>query len=50
MQDYYSIYTWAMDRQAELEREAKERRLRSLSPSVRLRLQWPLVRVRQDGR
>ena len=27
MQNYYSLYTWAMDRQAEFEREAAERRL-----------------------
>jgi hypothetical protein len=25
MQDYYSIYTWAMDKQARMEREAAER-------------------------
>jgi hypothetical protein len=27
MQDYYSLYTWAMDRQAQFEREAAQRRL-----------------------
>jgi hypothetical protein len=27
MQDYYSLYTWAMDRQAQFEREAAARRL-----------------------
>jgi hypothetical protein len=27
VQDYYSLYTWAMDRQAQFEREAAERRL-----------------------
>ncbi len=50
MQDYYSIYTWAMDKQAEMEREAAERRLRSQSPAVHLKLQWPIVRFRDDGR
>ena len=27
MNDYYSLYTWAMDKQAHLEREATQRRL-----------------------
>jgi len=27
MQNYQSLYTWAMDRQAQFEREAAERRL-----------------------
>ena len=49
MQDYYSIYTWAMDKQARMEREAAERRLVRQSPSVSLHLQWPIV-VRRDGR
>ncbi|MEO6796615.1 MAG: hypothetical protein ABI401_00225 [Candidatus Dormibacter sp.] len=48
MQDYYSIYTWAMDKQARMEREAAERRLLRQSP-FSLRLSWPVVR-RRDGR
>ena len=46
MQDYYSIYTWAMDKQAQMEREAAERRLIRESPSARLRFPWPIVRRR----
>lgn len=46
MQDYYSIYTWAMDKQAQMEREAAERRLIRESPSARLRFSWPIVRRR----
>ena len=44
MQDYYSIYTWAMDKQAQMEREAAERRLVRQSP-LSLRL-WPVIRRR----
>jgi hypothetical protein len=48
MQDYYSIYTWAMDKQARMEREAAERRLLRQSP-LNLRLRLPLLR-RLNGR
>jgi hypothetical protein len=48
MQDYYSMYTWAMDKQAELLREADERRLVRRSRYVTLRLRWPLARRRDD--
>ncbi len=48
MQDYYSIYTWAMDKQAQMERQAAERRLLRQSPLVSLRLSWPIRR--RDGR
>ena len=47
MNDYYSIYTWAMDKQDTIEREAKQRRLIRESKPVNLRLRWPGVR-RQD--
>jgi hypothetical protein len=46
MQDYYSIYTWAMDKQAQMEREAAERRLVRQSP-LSLRL-WPVIRRRNS--
>ena len=49
MQDYYSIYTWAMDKQAEVQREAAERRLLRDSRHMNLRLRLPLLR-RRDGR
>jgi hypothetical protein len=48
MQDYYSIYTWAMDKQAELERRAAERRLLRDSRPFNLRLRWPVVIQRDD--
>ena len=48
MQDYYSYYTWAMDKQAQTERAAAERRLLRQSRYVTLRLRWPLVRRRDD--
>jgi hypothetical protein len=47
MQDYYSIYTWAMDKQAEAQREAAERRLRQ-SRHIHLRLPLPILRRRAD--
>lgn len=47
MQDYYSIYTWVMDKQAQLERQAAQRRLLQ-SRVIRLRLRWPLARRRDD--
>ncbi len=46
MQDYYSIYTWAMDKQAEMERQAAERRLLRQSP-ITLRI-WPVIRRRNS--
>jgi hypothetical protein len=46
MNDYYSIYTWAMDKQDTIEREARQRRLIRESKPVSLRLRWP-VRVRR---
>jgi hypothetical protein len=48
MQDYYTIYTWAMDKQAQIEREVAERRLLRQSRYLGLRLRWPLVRRRDD--
>jgi hypothetical protein len=49
MQDYYTIYTWAMDRQADLERRAEERRLIREDRHVHLRLRWPLTSRRRNG-
>lgn len=47
MNDYYSIYTWAMDKQASIERQAERRRLLRLSTPVSLHLRWP-VEIRRD--
>jgi hypothetical protein len=47
MTDYYSIYTWAMDKQAAVEREAGRRRLLRLSKPVSLHLRWP-VEIRRE--
>ena len=51
MNDYYSLYTWAMDRQAQLEREANERRMvlagrhaRYANTHGNSRRRWPLGR------
>lgn len=49
MQDYYSIYTWAMDKQAQLQREAAQRRLLRQSRVITLRLRWP-IELRRDDR
>jgi hypothetical protein len=56
MNDYYSLYTWAMDRHAHLERQATERRLvragrhaRYVTTRATSRLPWPLSR-RSDER
>ena len=53
MQDYYSLYTWAMDKQAHLQQEAKQQRLvrhlRYLNTHINVRLGWPLAR-RKDER
>jgi hypothetical protein len=48
MNDYYSIYTWAMDKQDTIEREARQRRLIRESKPVGLRLRWPVGARRQD--
>ncbi len=55
MNDYYSLYTWAMDRQAQLEREANERRqihagrnARYSNTHANSRLRWPLARKGDD--
>ena len=54
MQDYYSLYTWAMDRQAQFEREADQRRLaRHVQydrPHANQRRRWPLAGRREDGK
>jgi IS1 family transposase len=54
MNDYYSLYTWAMDKHAALEREATQRRLVRHSPYTNThdhsRLRWPLIRRRDDER
>jgi hypothetical protein len=56
MNDYYSLYTWAMDRHAHLEHQATERRMvragrhaRYANLHAALRLRWPLAR-RDDDR
>ena len=49
MNDYYSIYTWAMDKQAAIEREASQRRLLRQSKPVSLRLRWPVEIRREDA-
>lgn len=49
MQSYYSMYTWVMDKQAEAQQQAAERRLlRQSRHDVTLRLRWPLRRRRDD--
>ncbi len=48
MNDYYSIYTWAMDKQASVEREAEQRRLLRQSKPVSLHLRWPVEIRRED--
>jgi hypothetical protein len=48
MNDYYSIYTWAMDKQAAIERDAEQRRLLRQSKPVTLRLRWPVEIRRED--
>ncbi|HEX9095403.1 MAG TPA: hypothetical protein VF990_04795 [Candidatus Dormibacteraeota bacterium] len=48
MNDYYSIYTWAMDKQADIEREASQRRLLRQSKAVTLRIRWPVEIRRED--
>ena len=54
MNDYYSLYTWAMDKHAALEREATQRRLvrhsRYTNTHEHARLRWPLIRRRDDER
>jgi hypothetical protein len=48
LNDYYSIYTWAMDKQAAIEREAEQRRLLRQSKPVSLHLRWPVEIRRED--
>jgi hypothetical protein len=55
MNDYYSLYTWAMDKQAQLEREASQRRMvltgrhaRYTNKHANPRLRWPLGRRSDD--
>ncbi len=48
MNDYYSIYTWAMDKQAKVERDADRRRLLRESKTVTVHLRWPLEIRRDD--
>ena len=52
MNDYYALYTWAMDRQAQLEREAAQRRLvrhfRLANRHLNTRLRWPLARQHDE--
>ena len=54
MNDYYSLYTWAMDKHAQLEREASQRRLirrpQHAHSHNHSRLRWPLARRRDDDR
>jgi len=49
MNDYYSIYTWAMDKQDTIEREARQRRLIRESKPVSLRLRWRGTRRQADA-
>jgi len=49
MNDYYSIYTWAMDKQAQVEREADRRRMLRETRPLTLHLRWP-VEIRRDER
>jgi hypothetical protein len=48
MQNYYSLYTWAMDRQAEAHQHAANHRLLRQSRHLNLRLRWPIRRRRDD--
>ena len=48
MNDYYTIYTWAMDKQASVAREAEQRRLRRQSKPVTVHLRWPVEIRRED--
>ena len=50
MHDYYSLYTWAMDKQAQIEREARERRLLQDRRHVHIRLSLPVPFRRRDDR
>ena len=54
MNDYYSLYTWAMDKHAQLEREATQRRQvrhsRYVTTHDNSRRRWPLARRRDDDR
>jgi hypothetical protein len=53
MNDYNALYTWAMDRQAQIERDAAQRRMVDDSRRVKThnnltRLRWPLARRSND--
>jgi hypothetical protein len=52
MYDHHSLYTWAMDRQAQFEREAAERRLtrhvQNDHPHATPRRRWPLIGRRDE--
>ena len=48
MQNYQSMYTWAMDKQAEAHQQAANRRMLRQSRHFNLRLRWPLRRRRDD--
>ncbi len=48
MQNYQSLYTWAMDRQAEAHQRAANHRLLRQSRHFNLRLPWPIRRRRDD--
>ena len=51
MNDYYALFTWVMDRQAEAERAANTRRLVRQGRPMQRRLRWPLTTARRrDGR
>ena len=49
MQNYYAMYTWVMDKQAEAQQQAAERRLLRQSRHISVRLRWP-IRRRRDVR
>ena len=44
MHDYYALYTWAMDRQYELHRQASDGRMVRRSRHSKWVLQWPIAR------
>jgi hypothetical protein len=52
MYDHHSLYSWAMDRQAQFEREAAERRLarhvQNDHPHATPRRRWPLIGRRDE--
>ena len=48
MQSYYSMCTWVMDKQAEAQQRAMERRLLRQSRHITVKLRWPIRRQRDD--